>query len=203
MQFQHGTVTMNPDLSLSFEPFKVDGRQLQSNPCTSKNGQFSRYNQTETMTVSVLRITYNTRRSADLNGAEMASLHRPLYENDTARPLRIRRHANEPHVPSLQPSRHASHTDHEPYTVRNRECDWRLEEERLGGFRQRAGPHSAEQGLAYSCHPSALASYAQSRPERGLVDRSSNDCFWWDCVLLIESEHGVIWWMICTFEKDK
>ncbi|TVY90352.1 Protein rot1 [Lachnellula willkommii] len=50
MQFQHGTVTMNSDLSLSFEPIKVDGRQLQSDPCTSDNGQYSRYNQTETMT---------------------------------------------------------------------------------------------------------------------------------------------------------
>ena len=53
MQFQHGTVTMNTDLSLSFEPIKVDGRQLSSDPCTSKNGQYARYNQTETMAVSV------------------------------------------------------------------------------------------------------------------------------------------------------
>jgi len=53
MQFQHGTVVMNSDLSLSLSPFSVDGRQLQSNPCSDlgKNGKavYQRYNQSETL----------------------------------------------------------------------------------------------------------------------------------------------------------
>jgi len=50
MQFQHGTVVMNADLSLSLSPFSVDGRQLQSNPCSStKKSVYQRYNQSETM----------------------------------------------------------------------------------------------------------------------------------------------------------
>jgi len=52
IQWQHGTVVMNTDLSLSLQPFSVDGRQLQSNPC--KNNQkatYQRYNQSETFTV--------------------------------------------------------------------------------------------------------------------------------------------------------
>jgi len=50
MQFQHGTVVMNADLSLSLSPFSVDGRQLQSNPCSSaKKSVYQRYNQSEVM----------------------------------------------------------------------------------------------------------------------------------------------------------
>ena len=52
MQFQHGTVVMNTDLSLSLSPFSVDGRQLQSNPCSSnKKSTYQRYNQSETISV--------------------------------------------------------------------------------------------------------------------------------------------------------
>lgn len=51
MQFQHGTVVMNSDLSLSLSPFSVDGRQLFSDPCASSKATYSRYNQTETMAV--------------------------------------------------------------------------------------------------------------------------------------------------------
>ncbi|CAG8952475.1 hypothetical protein HYALB_00004473 [Hymenoscyphus albidus] len=50
MQWQHGTVVMNADLSLSLTPFTSDGRQLQSNPCTSTtHATFTRYNQSEVM----------------------------------------------------------------------------------------------------------------------------------------------------------
>ncbi|KAF4630559.1 hypothetical protein G7Y89_g7576 [Cudoniella acicularis] len=53
LQFQHGTVVENSDLSLSFTPFAVDGRQLQSNPCVSAStATYTRYNQSETMSVS-------------------------------------------------------------------------------------------------------------------------------------------------------
>lgn len=51
MQFQHGTVVMNPDLSLAMTPFAVDGRQLQSDPCASNKATYTRYNQSETMAV--------------------------------------------------------------------------------------------------------------------------------------------------------
>ena len=51
MQFQHGTVVQNSDNSLSFSPFAVDGRQLQSNPCVSSTSTYTRYNQSETMSV--------------------------------------------------------------------------------------------------------------------------------------------------------
>jgi len=41
---------MNSDLSLSLSPFSVDGRQLQSDPCSStKKSTYTRYNQSETM----------------------------------------------------------------------------------------------------------------------------------------------------------
>ncbi|EPE31300.1 hypothetical protein GLAREA_12603 [Glarea lozoyensis ATCC 20868] len=50
MQFQHGTVVMNPDLSLAFTPFAVDGRQLLSDRCKSEShATYTRYNQTELM----------------------------------------------------------------------------------------------------------------------------------------------------------
>lgn len=51
MQFQHGQVTMNADLSLDLTPFSVDGRQLQSKPCKSDHGLYTRYNQSEKMAV--------------------------------------------------------------------------------------------------------------------------------------------------------
>ncbi|KAH8804964.1 chaperone for protein-folding within the ER, fungal-domain-containing protein [Xylogone sp. PMI_703] len=49
MQFQHGKVIMNANLSLSFTPFAVDGRQLQSDPCSGDSSTYTRYNQTELM----------------------------------------------------------------------------------------------------------------------------------------------------------
>jgi len=49
MQFQHGTVVMNANLSLSFTPFAVDGRQLQSDPCSGDTSTYTRYNQSELM----------------------------------------------------------------------------------------------------------------------------------------------------------
>ncbi|TVY39012.1 Protein rot1 [Lachnellula occidentalis] len=79
MQFQHGTVTMNTDLSLSFEPFKVDGRQLQSDPCTSDNGKFARYNQTETMAKWQVYIDpYSKRTRLDLYGFD-GKVMNPMY----------------------------------------------------------------------------------------------------------------------------
>jgi hypothetical protein len=48
MQFQHGTFTkVASNGSLLLSPFGVDGRQLMSNPCSSKTSVFSRYNQPE------------------------------------------------------------------------------------------------------------------------------------------------------------
>ena len=52
MQWQHGTVVMNSDLSLTLTPIGVDGRQLQSDPCkATKKGVYTRYIQSETMKV--------------------------------------------------------------------------------------------------------------------------------------------------------
>ncbi|KAG0649217.1 rot1 [Hyphodiscus hymeniophilus] len=48
MQFQHGTIVMNTDLSLSLSPFEVDGRQLLSDPCSANTATYTRYNQSET-----------------------------------------------------------------------------------------------------------------------------------------------------------
>lgn len=42
---------MNADLSLQLNPFSVDGRQLQSDPCKSDRGIYTRYNQSEKMAV--------------------------------------------------------------------------------------------------------------------------------------------------------
>lgn len=47
MQWQHGTFTMNKDGSLELSPIERDGRQLESDPCESSLGMYTRYNQTE------------------------------------------------------------------------------------------------------------------------------------------------------------
>jgi len=48
---------MNEDLSLSLQPFSVDGRQLQSNPCKANNkATYQRYNQSETFKVLLLAL---------------------------------------------------------------------------------------------------------------------------------------------------
>ncbi|KAI0999491.1 hypothetical protein K3495_g8708 [Podosphaera aphanis] len=49
LQFQHGTFVENADGSLTLSPFAVDGRQLQSDPCSSRYALYTRYNQSETM----------------------------------------------------------------------------------------------------------------------------------------------------------
>ncbi|KAH8597230.1 chaperone for protein-folding within the ER, fungal-domain-containing protein [Bisporella sp. PMI_857] len=50
IQWQHGTVVMNDDLSLTLTPFGVDGRQLQSDPCSElKKSTYTRYIQSETI----------------------------------------------------------------------------------------------------------------------------------------------------------
>lgn len=64
MQWQHGTVVENDDGSLSLSPISVDGRQLQSDPCSSSTSTYTRYNQSETMekyTVSTDAYTKLTR----------------------------------------------------------------------------------------------------------------------------------------------
>ena len=59
MQFQHGTVTQNADLSLSLEPIAVDGRQLLSDPCENdKYATYIRYNQSEKMKVCLPFISF-------------------------------------------------------------------------------------------------------------------------------------------------
>ncbi|KAI9655873.1 MAG: Reversal of tor2 lethality [Trizodia sp. TS-e1964] len=53
MQFQHGTYTKSENGSLILEPFAVDGRQLESNPCKSKTAVYTRYNQSEVFKVEI------------------------------------------------------------------------------------------------------------------------------------------------------
>jgi len=47
MQFQHGSYLKYPNGSLILTPISVDGRQMQSNPCSYKNSIYTKYNQTE------------------------------------------------------------------------------------------------------------------------------------------------------------
>ncbi|MCJ1313799.1 Reversal of tor2 lethality [Agyrium rufum] len=47
MQWQHGTYTVNANGSLSLFPLEVDGRQLESSPCSGENAIYTRYNQSE------------------------------------------------------------------------------------------------------------------------------------------------------------
>lgn len=59
MQWQHGSVVMNDDLSLSMIPISVDGRQLMSDPCVSSGkATYTRYNQTATMAVRCPKFLY-------------------------------------------------------------------------------------------------------------------------------------------------
>lgn len=60
LQFQHGTVTENPDGSLLLVPIAVDGRQMMSDPCQFKNSIYTRYNQTETFDVCFYSHSYNS-----------------------------------------------------------------------------------------------------------------------------------------------
>ena len=56
MQWQHGTYTVNFNNTVTLNPIAVDGRQLQSDPCTYKNSIYTRYNQTENFKVTPLMI---------------------------------------------------------------------------------------------------------------------------------------------------
>jgi len=47
MQFQHGSYLKYPNGSLILTPISVDGRQMQSNPCSYKNSIYTKYNQSE------------------------------------------------------------------------------------------------------------------------------------------------------------
>lgn len=51
MQWQHGTFTMSSDGSLDLKPIEKDGRQLESDPCSSDLGLYTRYNQSERFNV--------------------------------------------------------------------------------------------------------------------------------------------------------
>lgn len=78
--FQHGTYDLSDNGTLTLEPFKVDGRQLLSDPCKQdKNAIYSRYNQTEKFKkFSVYVDPYHGRYRLDLfqfNGAPMP----PMY----------------------------------------------------------------------------------------------------------------------------
>lgn len=51
LQWQHGEYTIEPNGTLVLNPFSIDGRQLTSDPCKSKNAEYYRYNQTEVFDV--------------------------------------------------------------------------------------------------------------------------------------------------------
>ncbi|PWY96214.1 hypothetical protein BO94DRAFT_529605 [Aspergillus sclerotioniger CBS 115572] len=79
MQWQHGTYTANSDGSLDLTPIAVDGRQLLSDPCSSPQGAYSRYNQTEhfeSFTVSV--DSYHGVQRLDLKSFDGSPMH-PMY----------------------------------------------------------------------------------------------------------------------------
>lgn len=89
MQWQHGKFVLNADGSLSLSPFSVDGRQLQSAPCTADSATYTRYNQSETLQVcDCARLLYwlsicgntNKVRLLTLQPLEISSLHGSLYE---------------------------------------------------------------------------------------------------------------------------
>ena len=52
LQWQHGNYVVNASGSIYMMPIMVDGRQLISDPCTSDNALYLRYNQSELMAVS-------------------------------------------------------------------------------------------------------------------------------------------------------
>jgi len=59
LQWQHGNYVVNASGSIYMMPIMVDGRQLISDPCTSDNALYLRYNQSELMAVSLeLRSRY-------------------------------------------------------------------------------------------------------------------------------------------------
>lgn len=78
--FQHGTYNISDNGTLTLEPYKVDGRQLLSDPCKQEeNAVYSRYNQTEKFKQFAVYVDpYHGRYRLDLfqfNGAPMP----PMY----------------------------------------------------------------------------------------------------------------------------
>jgi len=72
-------VTMNDNLSLSFTPIAVDGRQLQSDPCSSSHATFTRYNQTELMAKWQVYVDpYSKMTRLDLYGFDGSKMN-PMY----------------------------------------------------------------------------------------------------------------------------
>lgn len=55
MQWQHGQYAVNATGSIFLTPIAVDGRQLISNPCGGSSSIYTRYNNSEVMSVSTIR----------------------------------------------------------------------------------------------------------------------------------------------------
>lgn len=82
MQWQHGTFVENSTGSLILTPFSVDGRQLQSDPCSYKHSVYTRYNQTETIKVLFslsLLLKDNRRLTVEI---VLPSIHRRLHKTN-------------------------------------------------------------------------------------------------------------------------
>ncbi|ODV84893.1 hypothetical protein CANARDRAFT_8030 [[Candida] arabinofermentans NRRL YB-2248] len=80
LTFQHGTYEVNSTGSLILTPFKVDGRQLLSEPCEDDGvSTYSRYNQTEIFKKYQIYLdTYHGRYRLQLYESD-GSLMQPLY----------------------------------------------------------------------------------------------------------------------------
>lgn len=59
MQWQHGTYTIEANGSLVLTPFAVDGRQVESKPCSYDQSIYTRYKQLEVMKVCLRRDQYS------------------------------------------------------------------------------------------------------------------------------------------------
>ncbi|PLB46147.1 hypothetical protein P170DRAFT_415045 [Aspergillus steynii IBT 23096] len=79
MQWQHGTFTMDSDGSLELSPIERDGRQLESDPCSSSLGTYTRYNQTERFNSFKVSVDpYHNVQRLDLFSFDDSPMH-PMY----------------------------------------------------------------------------------------------------------------------------
>ncbi|KAI9037429.1 uncharacterized protein KD926_000392 [Aspergillus affinis] len=79
MQWQHGTFTLSSDGVLELSPIKRDGRQLESDPCSSSLGTYTRYNQTERFNSFKVSIDpYHNVQRLDLHYFDDSPMH-PMY----------------------------------------------------------------------------------------------------------------------------
>jgi len=106
--------------TLILTPIKVDGRQIYSEPCKYKMSIYTRYNQTETYKVGI-HLVYRAVPAVEVaNGypPHPPTVVRNSYgrtsRKETTQPLPVRRRANEPHVPGVQPATNATYFDSEP-----------------------------------------------------------------------------------------